>query len=540
MISSVGFLLLLTFVFLLCNGPSIHVQARVVSRPRRSPNIQRDTTSEDGLALGSASWIWAASTQGPPSTFTGNVAFLKNISTPAGKTASRAIISITAVQHFTIWVNGQPIGASGTGKDDWKSASVLRAALNASVNTFSVLVTNSDKSAATPPGLLAAIQIMYTDSTNSTFLSDSSWLAAYTFIPPKFPMPSDLSTFAPAAVAAVYGSGLWGQKVSLPSPDPSPPTLKDSSWIWSTPNASTNAPVGAVAFRKTFATPSGKSAQSATILLTVDNHFVLYLNGDCVAMPPGVISGDWGYAQQFTVKLNATLNVFTVVGQNFPPTPPSQSPRSDVIPGTSAGFIAAIKILYQDGTSEIIRTDSSWLNSNFISLPVFLSTSDDNLSSSFAQGQMGVGPWHQLKGISDVLSTMNVPNAPFTSSSSASPTSHSVPVAAIVGAVVGGLVIVALLVGLFIWLRRRRNSRAASNEVKAFTTGAPSVAPSTVPPAFTHIQPYPLAVHDPSMNSMPQGEDAEGPPPSYSDAELDGSVRPVAPVDSGARLKAGW
>ncbi|KAJ6470601.1 hypothetical protein C8R47DRAFT_931356, partial [Mycena vitilis] len=335
--------------------------------------------------LTSASWIWA----GNGSSTSGNVAFLKFFSTPAGKFASNAVITMTAVEHATLWCNGHPIGVSGTGQDGWKSAHVLRAALNASVNTFSVLVTNSN-STTTPPGFLVAIEVSYNDSTTSPLMSDSSWLAASeSDILADFPNPSDLSRFA-SAVAVSYGSGPWGQNITLALPDPSPPTLQDSTWIWSTPNAGQGAPVGTVGFRKTFSTPTGKSAQSATILLTVDNTFALYLNGNYMGSPPvdpnavGFVSV-WSHPQQFTVALNSTFNVFDVIGQNFPDAGSTDR--------TSAALIATIQIRYTDGTSDTISSDPSWLTGDATSAPTFLSTSDANLSPSIAQGPMGTFPW---------------------------------------------------------------------------------------------------------------------------------------------------
>ncbi|KAJ7778190.1 hypothetical protein B0H16DRAFT_1248219, partial [Mycena metata] len=311
----------------------------------------------------------------------GNVAFLKNITAPSGKTASHALVSITAVANWTLWINGQPIGGSGNSEDDWTSAHVLRAALNASVNTFSILA-NGGQSTTPPPALLAAIQVSFSDSTNSTFLSDSTWLTA-TNISSSFPLPSDLSQFAPAAVAAPYGSGPWGQGVSLPVPDPDPVSLNGSSWIWSTANASLAASAGTVGFRKTFATPVGKRAQRASVLLTSDNTFALYVNKAYVGAPPG--SGLWQYAQQFTVDLDATSNTFTVIAQNFPST--REAPLSP------AGFIATIRVLYADNTTDTIPTNSSWLSGGFISLDNFFSTDDARMSPSFVLGPMGMEPW---------------------------------------------------------------------------------------------------------------------------------------------------
>src|ERR1700761_9842925 len=52
--------------------------------------------------------------------------------------------------------------------------------------------------------------------------------------------------------------------------------FSSSSWIWlPEPDLPKNAPPGAVAFTKTFATPAGKTAFTALIAITVDDSFTL-------------------------------------------------------------------------------------------------------------------------------------------------------------------------------------------------------------------------------------------------------------------------
>ncbi|KAJ6553630.1 hypothetical protein DFH09DRAFT_924817, partial [Mycena vulgaris] len=338
---------------------------------------QRSPLSDSGLV--SASWIWTSSGT------TGNVAFMKTFPSPTGQSAVSASISMTAVNQFTLWVNGQPIGASGNGADDWKSATVLSASLNASTNTFSVLAVNNVGAPA--PGLVAAILFKYSDGSVDTVFSDSSW-AVSAIIPSDFPTPSDLSHFSTAAVAAPFGSGPWGSSVTVPSADPNALSLLGKTWIWSTSTAASTAAVGRVGFRKTLTTPSGKNAQAATVLITVDDEFKLYLNGNYVGAPPGI--GNFQFVQQFaiTLGLNATLNTFTVIAQNY------------ANPGTSdpspAGLIAAIRIHYSDGSSDDVGTDTSWLSGDFTSLPSFLSTADSALSPAFTIGPMGAQPWGPL------------------------------------------------------------------------------------------------------------------------------------------------
>ncbi|KAJ7108637.1 hypothetical protein C8R44DRAFT_294513 [Mycena epipterygia] len=431
----------LTFTLILCYIP-FFVQAYPHKRLPRHNDIRQLSTS----AQESSSWIW---TSGPT---TGNVAFLKTFTSATGKTAATATIGMTAVNKFTLWVNGQPIGrVSGDGANDWESVQVLTAGLNASTNTFSVLAVNNGNSSAPAPGLLAAIQVHYSDGSSDTVVSDSSW-GVSAVIPSDFPTPSDTSNFTTATVVAELGES----NVTISSAA-SPPSLSTSTWIWSISKAASDAPVGTVGFRRTVVTPSGKSAQSATILLTCDNFFSLYVNNAYVGSPPGVpLLPNISQAEQFTVDLAAVSNTFTVFGSNIP------SPGStDAGP---AGLIAAITIQFSDGSSELVATDASWLTGAFTTVSAFLSTADAALSPAFELGVLGAKPYGQLSGISNALAASDVPSAPFTNgtlpqtSSNGSNKKASVPIGAIVGAVVAVLALIALGLAAF-WWRRRRGSR---------------------------------------------------------------------------------
>ncbi|KAJ6571961.1 hypothetical protein B0H19DRAFT_1255892 [Mycena capillaripes] len=540
MIPSVGLLISLAFTLLLCNGPSTHVHARSVLRPQRSTISRRDTDATSTSMMQSASWIWAADSNVSST----DAAFVKNFQTPLGKTASSAVIVLTAVSNWTLWINGQPIGMSDDVQNGWKTGHVLRAALNASVNTFSILVTNGPNNPTPPPGLVVAVQVLYNDFTTSTVLSDSTWLATKN-IPSDFSSlaeVSDLPQFAPAVVEGPYGSQPWGNSVTFPPTDTSL-TLDNSTWIWSTPNASINADVAIIGFRKTFASPAGKRAVSANILLTVDNTFSLHVNGIFVGSPPGTSDFGWQYAQQFTnVPLNAVSNVFTVIAENFQYNNTSPNPAS---------FIAAIEVLYTDTTVDIIRTDTTWLNTRLGSLSIFLSTPDNQLSQSVAQGTFGVAPWGKLLGISDALRAASVPAGPFSSDLATSPSAPaSPPVGTIVAAVVGGvgaLIVVGLLL-LLLW-RRPRNGRTGDKEaLTAVPVSEFSASTLSVVPTLNPFNPEPpLPPPKPNVESVTRqtegmrafGEpdlDPELPPPSY-DASVE--TEPGQSVAGGSQSVAG-
>ncbi|KAJ7174023.1 hypothetical protein C8R43DRAFT_634488 [Mycena crocata] len=368
---------------------------------------RRDALSDTGLSL--ASWIWLPEPDPLVTAPTGSVAFIRTFTTPTGKTATSALISMTVDNNYTLWVNGQPIAASGgPGEDGWETAEVITAALNTSANVFSVLGVNANPDspgADNPAGLLAAVRIRYTDGTNDTILSDGEWLVSGT-VPADFPLPADLSKFGKAAVATRYGSGPWGTSIGVHAPDLSSANLTGSQWIWSTKDASNNAPAGTIGFRKTVATPGGKTATSASILASVDNHFDLYVNGQYIASPPfdsNVVgsTATWGYAQRFSAELAASSNVFTVIAQNFEAQQAGGGP-------SAAGFVAALLIQYSDGTSSYVRTDESWLTGAFTSAGTFLVEADAKLVPAVVQGPYGMAPWGQI-GTADVLNALDVP-----------------------------------------------------------------------------------------------------------------------------------
>ncbi|KAJ7214106.1 hypothetical protein GGX14DRAFT_618422 [Mycena pura] len=382
----------------------------VVHAHPASDQARRAIEKRDALAdseFSSASWIWLPEPDLVNNAPTGAVAFTKTFATPAGKTAATALIAITVDNNFTLWVNGQPIGAtSGSGSEAWQNAQVLSAALNGSTNVFSVLGVNSNPETpgvANPAGLLAAIRVVYTDGSNDTIVSDTSWLASGS-IPPDFPLPADLSQFAPAGVAAKYGSGSWGTAVTVQQPQNfDAQNLTDSKWIWSTANAGASAAVGTVGFRKTVATPSDKTASSVTVLASVDNTFQLYINGQFIGAPPlddnSLIDAvGWEHAQRITADLTAASNVFTVIATNFP----AQQGSGD----TGAGFIGALLLTYTDGSSSVVRTDKTWLASADVASAVaFLAVPDAQLAPAVEQGAYGIAPWGML-GVADVLSAL--------------------------------------------------------------------------------------------------------------------------------------
>ncbi|KAJ7185654.1 hypothetical protein C8R46DRAFT_384243 [Mycena filopes] len=385
------------------------------------------------------------------------------------KTATSALFTISAVNHFTLWVNNEPVGSSGNGTNDWQTAQVLSAALNASTNTVSILAVNNNNAGAPPPALLAAIVISYTDGTVDLVVSDSSWGVSSVF-PTDFPSVSTASQFIFATVLGTYGSGSWGSLV-IPATNPNSQlaTLRAATWIWSLAGAAGDVPAQTVGFRKTLASPSGKTAESALILVAGDDSFQVYVNNDFVGQPPGdPVDPYYGNALLYGVDLSGAENVFTVFGINS---------------GGPSGIAASITIQFSDGSDLVVGTDTTWLFANLTTTASdFLALPDASLASSFSIAAPAVSG---LVSVSNALPAAKVPKGPFASgtlipSPSPSPSSTGVAhskskskIGVIVGPVVGVLALVALGVLVFFCLRRRRDKPSMGQQQQPYEQHPP-------------------------------------------------------------------
>ncbi|KAF7293113.1 hypothetical protein MKEN_01468700 [Mycena kentingensis (nom. inval.)] len=156
-----------------------------------------------------------------------------------------------------------------------------------------------------------------------------------------------------------------------------------ASWIWlPTPNLQTSAPAGTVGFLRSFTSPSGKVAAAASIALTADNNFTVFVNGHPVgASDPG---SSWQTGQALIATLNATHNTIAVLAVNFDDSKKAPTP---------AGLLAFVRTFYTDGSNDTFASDASWKVTG--SIPKDWPSVSD--TSGFVDAQVafkyGEGPW---------------------------------------------------------------------------------------------------------------------------------------------------
>ncbi|KAJ6565879.1 bacterial alpha-L-rhamnosidase-domain-containing protein [Mycena vulgaris] len=292
-------------------------------------------------AFTSASWIWAPGStagQAPP----GDVALRLTYTPPAGKVIKSATIVATADDRFTLFINGALVGAAPNTTDIWKAAQIFRDVnLSASPNSalFAVRATN--------------LPDVGTGGANAAGLLFS------------------------ALSLGAYGVAPWNTQVVVAAPAPSLPSVTSATWIWNA--AAPSAPAGTVAFRRTLTSSAGKTAVSASVVLTADDLFTFYVNGALVGSAPDE-PDVWKTAQRFSVPLASTTNVFAVLAD--------ESPRRDI------GRAQPCWIPPVDEHTALAAPPAGWEQAGF---------DDSAWAKAVAEGAYGVAPWGTDVNVQDAL-----------------------------------------------------------------------------------------------------------------------------------------
>ena len=159
-----------------------------------------------------------------------------------------------------------------------------------------------------------------------------------------------------------------------------------AQWIWYPEgDPHTEVPGGSRYFRHALDVPADKPVATAQMLFTVDDYWILYVNGQEIARSkPG--AEQWRQAPQVDLAkfLIAGRNVIAVEGINAAPSP--------------AGFVGKLLVRFADGAEQKLVTDASWKAAKSKE-PGWETVKFD--ASAWAQamdlGAMGAGPWGAIQ-----------------------------------------------------------------------------------------------------------------------------------------------
>ncbi|KAJ7775539.1 hypothetical protein B0H16DRAFT_1361730 [Mycena metata] len=341
------------------------------------------------LSFAASDWIWSSTV-----TASAEVAFRKDFTPPFGKSLIAAEIIITAVDDFNLFVNGDYIG-SGSFPGRWGYAQRFCIDLLPSFNVFAVNATTPNAGLF---GLIATILVTFSDGTADTLVTNSAWLTTDGSPVGFEQLGFDDTTWATATSMGVY-TGVYPYEIVIPS-NPADITLFSAIWVWTNiiPTDGNLAP-GSQAFRRTFTPAPGQLPMSATILISVDNGYTVYVNGVLIGG-----AGDFLIAQQYIVNFATPPSeiVLAVLATNAGTTP------------NPAGVLVMMEVNMQPAgrtncmAGSIVATDAAW-RSPVNGIPTGFEQpgfDDSSWSLVAGEGTYPVAPWNTL--------TIAAPSAPIT------------------------------------------------------------------------------------------------------------------------------
>ncbi|KAF7374128.1 hypothetical protein MSAN_00294100 [Mycena sanguinolenta] len=242
-----------------------------------------DVTS--ALDFTASKWLWSSTT----ATANVIVGFRKDFTPPLGKSLIAAEIIFTVYSNLNFYVNGVYIGSGNSESGNLPArprfARRFCVDLLPSYNVFAVNASAA-MSGTDWGGFIATILVTYSDGTTDTLITDSSWRMKSP-LPLGFEQPSFDDTAWPVATAVgSYAAGAWDDVLVTYPVDPPPAEY---------------SPAGSRAFRRTFTPAPGQVLGVATILVTADNEYTLYVNG--VTIGSGT---SFKVAQKYTIDFAST------------------------------------------------------------------------------------------------------------------------------------------------------------------------------------------------------------------------------------------
>jgi len=192
----------------------------------------------------------------------------------------------------------------------WKYAGRYCADLLPSLNVFAV---TSASTSVPNAGMIAAIRVTYDDFTTDDIVTDTSW-RVHSWVAGFEQLSFDDSAWATAIVKAAYPDAPYDTVALASDPPVIPLNLGQLPWFWTDAiPASGTIPAGSRAFRRTFTPLPGQVPMSATIIITVDDSYTLWVNNVEVGTNNG-----FSTAEQYTVNFVSAPSeiVFAVLATN--------------------------------------------------------------------------------------------------------------------------------------------------------------------------------------------------------------------------------
>ena len=193
--------------------------------------------------------------------------------------------------------------------------------------------------------------------------------------------PSAWSEVARWSMGLLTREDWTGKWIGLDGGEETAGTLKGASWIWFPEgDPAKSAPAEARFFRRVVSIPADRQVVRATVIMTADDGFTLFINGERVSQSEGHPNA---VETEVAARLRPGPNTLAVAAYNKPG--PPQNP---------AGLIGVLRVELEGGEPLVIPTDAQWRCAK--------AEADDWRRADFdesqwaqakALGPYGMGPW---------------------------------------------------------------------------------------------------------------------------------------------------
>jgi len=176
---------------------------------------------ETSVALDGCQWIWFPEGNPAQDVPAEQRFFRRTFVLPEGKGIQRARLRVSVDDACVVHVNGESLG----GTDDWRSAKQfdLIPRLKTGTNVLAIAAENKPTTGpANPAGLIACLEIRFSDGETLRLSSDADWRCAKTAAPGWDTTRFDDAAWVKALAVARYGDPPWGrlgqEQDKLPGP----------------------------------------------------------------------------------------------------------------------------------------------------------------------------------------------------------------------------------------------------------------------------------------------------------------------------------
>ena len=171
--------------------------------------------------------------------------------------------------------------------------------------------------------------------------------------------------------------------------DISNPDMTQAVWMWSHPDAMS---VGGYESYYRFKFRPEQPIKEATVLITADNGYELYINNKMIAEEASPMAEEWSSIERFRIEANLVPRAANCIAI-----------KAECL-GASAGLIVGIKIVYEDGEILEKYSGNSWICIEEPKENWWEADHDDSTwGQSFALAPFGQGPWGKSMVISKTV-----------------------------------------------------------------------------------------------------------------------------------------